>query len=112
MNEEFLGARRGIAAVLFLQGVMAGYDVFSAVNSSPWTAESFAGDEEKEESLRKYINHGLMITLGTALASSVIAGSPWPLFGASLACFYMYRLYMQAIERGKENGSTGWSAPK
>jgi len=108
MNEEFLGARRAIAAVLFLQGIMAGYDVFSAVNSSPWTAESFGGDPEKEASLREYINHGLTITLLTTTAASAIAGSPWPLFGAMAACAYMYWLYMRAIQRSKEKGNIGW----
>src|SRR5215469_1826933 len=108
MNEEFLGARRAIAAVLFLQGIMAGYDVFSAVNSSPWTAESFGGDPEKEASLREYINHGLTITLLTTTAASAIAGSPWPLFGAMAACAYMYWLYMRAIQRSKEQGNIGW----
>jgi hypothetical protein len=109
MNEDvLLGTRRGIAAILFLQGVTAGYDVFSAVNSSPWTAESFGGDPEKEASLREYINHGLTITLATATASSFIAGSPWPFFGAMAACAYMYWLYMRAIGRAKERGNAGW----
>ena|SRR5215831_4297426 len=109
MNEDMFGARRGIAAMLFLQGVMSGYDVFSAVNSSPWTAESFGGDPEKEASLREYINHGLTITLVTAAASAMIAGSPWPLLGAIAACSYMYWLYMRAIQRSKESNSTGWN---
>jgi len=87
---------------------MSGYDVFSAVNSSPWTAESFGGDPAKEASLREYINHGLTITLVTATASAFIAGTPWPLFGALFACAYMYWLYMRAIQRSKENGSKGW----
>ena len=110
MNDELLlGTRRAIAAVLFLQGITAGYDVFSAVNSSPWTAESFGGDPEKEKSLREYINHGLTITLVTTTVSSFIAGSAWPLFGGLAACAYMYWLYMRAIRRSKEKGNTGWN---
>jgi|SRR5215469_16370069 len=108
MNEGFLGAKRGIAAVLFLQGIMAGYDVFSAVNSSPWTAQSFGGDPEKEASLREYVNHGLAITLGTTAASAIIAGSAWPFLGGVLASIYMYWLYMRAIQRSKESNSKGW----
>lgn len=96
------------AALLFVTSVNNAIDVFSATNSSPWTAENFGGDEEKVKSLREYVSHAMILTAITNGIGAVVARSVWPLLGAGTACAYMWWLYERAVRRGMESGSTGW----
>ena len=102
--------RRWVAAILFTGAATQMYDAFSAVNSSPWTAESFGGDPEKEKSLREYVKHGLGVASVVSLIAAVIARSIWPIVGGGVAGGYMFWLYERAITRAKtkHGGSTGW----
>src|SRR6516162_10581117 len=100
------------AAILFLQASTNAMDVFSAVNSSPWTAENFGGDQLKNESVREYVWHGVGLTVFYIVGASVLAKSAWPLIGGGITLGYMYWLYSRALERGAARGSAGWSAPQ
>jgi hypothetical protein len=96
------------AAILFVGSVNNAIDIFSATNSSPWTAENFGGDPDKVASLREYVAHAMILTGATNVVGAIVARSPWPLIGASLACGYMWWLYERAVKRGMQAGSTGW----
>ena len=104
-------AARVGAAILFLQASTNAMDVFSAVNSSPWTAENFGGDEHKSASVREYVWHGVGLTIFYVVGASVLARSPWPIIGGGITLAYMYWLYTRALERGAARGSEGWTPP-
>jgi hypothetical protein len=102
-------AKRALWALLLLSGAMYSIDIFSAVNSSPWTAQSFGGDPEKEKSLKKYIRHGVIGSVVAGTVASVVAETPAPMVGSVAAAAYMYWLYDGAIKASKDKGNTGWS---
>ena len=66
-------AARVGAAILFLQASTNAMDVFSAVNSSPWTAENFGGDQAKSASVREYVWHGIGLTVFYIAGASILA---------------------------------------
>lgn len=99
------------AAILFLQASTNAMDVFSAVNSSPWTAENFGGDQAKNASVQEYVWHGVGLTVFYIVGASVLARSPWPLIGGGITLAYMWWLYRRALDRGAARASTGWSPP-
>jgi len=96
------------AAILFIASATNALDVFSATNSSPWTAENFGGDPEKVASLREYVTHAIVLTGVTNVIGAILARSIWPLAGALAASVYMWWLYERAVQRGMESGSTDW----
>lgn len=96
------------AALLFITSLSNAIDIFSATNSSPWTAENFGGDPEKVASLREYVRHAIILTAVTNGIGAVVARNPWPLMGSAVACGYMYWLYERAVRRGMDAGSNGW----
>jgi hypothetical protein len=98
------------SAILFIQASTNALDVFSALNSSPWTAESFAADEAKADACREYVWHSIALTSFYAIAGAAISGSPWPIVGTALALVYMYWLYHRALARGLARNSTGWNS--
>lgn len=97
-----------VAAVLFVTSVNNAIDIFSATNSSPWTAENFGGDADKVASLREYVTHAIILTAITNVIGAIVARNIWPLVGSGLACAYMWWLYERAVRRGMESGSTEW----
>lgn len=101
--------RSGTAAILFLMGGMYSLDVYSAVNSSPWTAHNFAGSDESVEALMFYIAHAVILTLFFTAAASLIDGTWWPLIGGIIGGSYMFWLYMNAIDKGQAAGKHGWN---
>jgi hypothetical protein len=101
-------ARRMGAALLFLQASTNAMDVFSAVNSSPWTAENFGGDQQKASSVQEYVWHGVGLTIFYLLGATVLSGSIWPIIGGGITLAYMYWLYNRALKRGAANDSQGW----
>lgn len=103
-------AARVGAAILFLQASTNAMDVFSAVNSSPWTAENFGGDQAKSASVREYVWHGVGLTVFYITGASVLARSWWPIVGGGITLGYMYWLYCRALERGAARQSTDWSS--
>lgn len=100
---------RAIGALLFMTGAMWSIDIFSAVNSSPWTAESFGGDPEKEKSARQYVALAIVMGEGFGAASSVIAGNWWPFVGVTVINMVMWFIYARALRRAKDSGSKDWN---
>lgn len=100
--------KKALAALLFLAAGTNALDVYSALNSSPWTAESFGGDPDKAKSCMKYVYHSIGITSFFGITSSIIGHTWWPLVGTVLADTYMYWLYKSALARAKAKGETGW----
>lgn len=98
------------AAILFMAAGTNAYDAYSAVNSSPWTAETVGGDEKKAHSMREYCYHAVVITTVYSLGGAMIAESWWPIIGGGIAGLYMYWLYMRALKRGFDEGSNWQSS--
>lgn len=104
-----LGDRRAVSALLFIGASTNALDVYSALNSSPWTAESFGGDPEKAKACREYVWHSIAVTSFYAVVAAAIANNVWPIVGMVLADSYMYWLYDRALKRAVAKGSTGWT---
>src|SRR5581483_11747049 len=102
-------AARVASAILFIQASTNAMDVYSALNSSPWTAQSFGADPEKRKACMEYVYHSLGVTLFYSAAASVLAKNWWPMVGWALASGYMYYLYTRALNRAQASGSTSWS---
>jgi hypothetical protein len=102
------GPRDALSGVLFLSAGTLAMDVYSAVMSSPWAAESWGGDPAKAESARRYVRHGLAVTGLMVGASAAISHSSYPLIGGALVGAYMWWLYESALKRaGPGGGSRG-----
>lgn len=99
---------REIPAVLFLTSAMMTLDAYSTFQSSPWTIENFGADEEKAKACREYLMHAVGFSTIYAVASTVLAKSPWPLIGATASNAYLMWLYGRALNRGMESGSANW----
>ena len=111
---DFMGGNesaRVLSAILFIQSSTNSLDVFSALNSSPWTAESFAGDQAKADACMEYVRHSLVVTAFYSFSAAAIARNPWPIIGWVIASAYMYWLYNRALARGQASGSQNWSDP-
>lgn len=102
------GDRRALSAILFLAAGTNALDVYSALNSSPWTAESFGGDPEKAKACKEYVYHSIGVTSFFCLVSAAVARNWWPVWGAVIANLYMYYLYTRALRRAQNRGSKGW----
>lgn len=102
-------SERALSAILFISASTNALDVYSALNSSPWTAESFGGDPEKAAACREYVYHSMAVTGFYAAVGSAIARNPWPIVGAVIANAYMYWLYNRALTRAVERGSENWN---
>lgn len=102
------GSDRAISAILFIQASTNALDVYSALNSSPWTAQSFGADPEKRRACMEYVYHSIGVTAFYAIAASLIARNPWPIIGMVIADAYMYWLYSRALSRAQDSGSTDW----
>ena len=94
-----------IAGVLFLAAATNSLDVYSAVNSSPWTAENVtAGDPDKEKSLKRYCMHAIGQTIVIDGIAAILANGLWwvVVFGAAIETIYMTYLYWSAVKRGRK----------
>jgi hypothetical protein len=109
-GDEFIagGDRRTLGALLFLAASTNCLDVYSALNSSPWTAESFGGDPEKAKSCKEYVYHSIGVTSFFGVTSGIIAHTWWPIIGTLLANLYMFWLYQRALSRAQARGSQKW----
>lgn len=107
--DSLLATRRGLAALLFLEGAGRAYEVFSSLMSSPWTIGSFGATEDKAKWAKELIWHGIGLSAFYGIASSVIAGNVWPLVGMSIAVGYMWWLYRKGFKKAQESGSTSWA---
>lgn len=102
------GAANVAAALLFIQSSTNAMDVYSALNSSPWTAQSFGADPEKRKACMEYVYHSLGVTAFYNFTAAGLARSWWPILGWAIASGYMYYLYTRALRRACESGSTSW----
>jgi len=104
--------RRAMAALLFLTASMQTMDAFSALNSSPWTAESFGADDRRAKALREYIAHAVGYSTLYSILSAVIAGGKlglWIITGTVATNVYLVWLYSRASARGRDAGSASWA---
>jgi hypothetical protein len=109
MTLEGLTISRDVAgALLFMGAATTALDAYSALNSSPWTAESFGGDPAKAASCKEYVLHAAGVTMAYGIAAGAIAKSWWPIIGALIANAYMYWLYSRALSRAVSSGSKSW----
>lgn len=95
-------------AALFLTTMGLGFEVMSALNSSPWTAENFGADEARAKSCWKYTMQAAGINAAMGLGASILTETWWPLLGTSTVSLYMAFTYRAAINRGKKAGNQGW----
>lgn len=102
------GNRRVVSAILFIQASTNALDVYSALNSSPWTAQSFGADPEKRRACMEYVWHSIGVTSFYAIAAALLAENIWPIIGMIIADGYMFWLYTRALNRAVEAGSTEW----
>lgn len=96
-------------AGLFMLAIGSAFEVFSAMNSSPWTAESFGADERRAKACREYVAWGALFSLAIGAGASVLAGSPYPLLGSAVMVAFLVWIYKRALARGKAAMSTGWA---
>jgi hypothetical protein len=97
------------SAGLFLMAVGEAFNVYGAMNSSPWTAENFGADPDKAASCRKYVMKANIANVGLGIGASLVARSPWPLVGILVITVYMHCQYEKALTRGAVSGSTTWA---
>jgi hypothetical protein len=101
---------RAMGAILFISASTNAFDIYSALNSSPWTAESFGGDPDKAKACREYVYHSLAVTAFYSFGAAAISRSWWPIWGWAIASAYMFFLYERALTRAAAKGSTNWSS--
>lgn len=104
-------AASGTAATLFLIGYYEFFNLVGALNSSPWTAESFGGDPGKNASARKYVRHAVVNGVLASGAGVLIGRTWWPLIGTAAAAVYTWRLYDKALAAAEQSGSVGFQSP-
>lgn len=104
-------ADRGTSATLWLIGYYEFFNLVGALNSSPWTAESFGGDPAKNASARRYVKHAVGNGALASFAGVIIGGTWWPLIGTAAAAAYTWWLYDRALARASATGSVGWQSP-
>jgi hypothetical protein len=108
-GDEFIGGNgRQLGALLFIAAGTNALDVYSALNSSPWTAESFGGDPDKAKACKEYVYHSIAVTAFYGTVATFISRSLWPLVGTAIANVYMWWLYHRALARAAARESTSW----
>lgn len=94
-----LGEKNATAAGLFMLAVADSFNVVSALNSSPWTAETFGKEPDKAKSAQRYVYHAIIIDLALGAGASLIAQHPAPLIGTVAGSIYIYWIYKRALQR-------------
>jgi hypothetical protein len=101
-----------LAAILFMQSSQNTLDVYSTLNSSPWTAESFGADERRTKALKEYVTHAVVYSMAYAIMAGILAKKKyaWGIVGAAAVTnVYLIWLYARASRRGREAGSGNWA---
>lgn len=96
-------------AGIFLMALAEAFNVYGALNSSPWTAENFGADPEKARSCRRYVLQADVVNVALGIGTSLISESPWPLLGIGLITIYMHWMYERALRKGAVAGTDGWA---
>lgn len=100
---------KSAAAGIFLMALAEAFNVYGALNSSPWTAENFGADPEKARSCRKYVLQADLVNVALGVGTSLVAENPWPLIGIGLITVYMHWMYEKALKKGAVAGTDGWA---
>jgi hypothetical protein len=95
-------------AILFVTSYGQIWEVISALNSSPWTAENFGADAGKAASAREYLAHSTGNGAVIALIAAWVSRNKWPLIGAGIGIAYAWWIYNRALGRAERAGSVGW----
>ena len=95
-------------AGIFLMALAEAFNVYGALNSSPWTAENFGADPEKARSCRHYVIQADVVNIALGIGTSLISKNVWPLVGIGLITVYMHYMYERALKKGRMAGSSGW----
>lgn len=96
-------------AGIFLMALAEAFNVYGALNSSPWTAENFGADPEKAKSCRRYVLQADVVNIALGIGTSLISESVWPLLGIGLITIYMHWMYERALKKGAVAGTAGWA---
>jgi hypothetical protein len=99
---------KAAASGIFLMAVGEAFNVYGALNSSPWTAENFGADPEKAASCRKYVLRADIANIALGIGAALVAESPAPLLGILAITVYMHAMYESALRKGQRAGSTSW----
>ena len=101
-------AKTAAGAGIFLMAVGEAFNVYGALNSSPWTAESFGADPVKARSCRHYVLQADAANIVLGVGASIVAESPAPLLGILVITLFMHWQYEKALRKAKRSGSQGW----
>lgn len=104
------GLGNAAGAILFITSYGQIWEVISALNSSPWTAENFGADAGKAASAREYLAHSTGNGAAIALIAAYVSGTWWPLAGAGLGISYAWWIYTRALRRATMSESVGWGS--
>lgn len=97
------------SAGIFLMALAEAFNVYGALNSSPWTAENFGADPEKARSCRRYVVQADIVNIALGVGTSLISETPWPLIGIGLITVYMHIMYDRALKKGAVAGTDSWA---
>lgn len=98
-------AARTTTAIAFMVAVGESYNVMSALNSSPWSAENFTEDDEMVASLMKYVHWTAAICVTMGAVASYIDRTIWPLVGTVSVTILAWWLYARAARLGLERNA-------
>lgn len=104
-----MGSMGAAGVGLFLVATAESYNIFSAMTSSPWTAQSFAADERKAAAMREYVAIAVGANTALGVGASLLAGNWWPLLGTIAVSLFMWWIYWRALKRGLAENSKGWA---
>lgn len=110
MPAQAIGPGDAAGAILFVTSYGQIWEVISALNSSPWTAENFGADAGKAKSAREYLAHSTANGGVIALIAAYVSRSKWPLVGAGLGIGYAWWIYQRALRRAGNSESVGWGS--
>lgn len=96
-------------AGIFLMALAEAFNVYGALNSSPWTAENFGADPEKAASCRRYVLQADAVNIALGVGTSLISKTAWPLLGILAITVYMHWMYEKALRKGAVAGTGGWA---
>lgn len=88
------------------------FQVFGALNSSPWTAENFGADTAKADSVRRYVRMAVVNNLAMGGLGSYLTHSWLPFMVTAGISLWMAYLYSAALSKGSAANSMGWENQK
>jgi hypothetical protein len=105
-----VGPGDAAGAILFVTSYGQIWEVISALNSSPWTAENFGADAGKAASAREYLAHSTANGAVIAGIAAFVSRRWYPLIGAGLGIAYAWWIYNRALGRATNSESVGWGS--